>query len=154
MAEINLTQTEADALLKMEKISVDDKEYILPSWDFGGRVAVPLISLDKRENFILDIRKSSFSIAKQTYQTRAHEAIILVRLDFGRTHKNPPDLGGKVVGSPHIHIYKEGFADKYATDDIPDGMLSNLDDPSKILHDFMKYCNITQIPNFRRELFS
>ena len=38
----NLTQAEADALLAMEKHCVDKIERSYP--DFGGKVAVPLIS--------------------------------------------------------------------------------------------------------------
>ncbi len=153
MAEINLTQEEADTLHAMEKVRVDNTEWDLPDFGSGGYISVPLISSDKKENFILDIRRGRIDIKKQTYQNRAREAIVLARLDFGAPHRNPPELGGNEVGVPHLHIYKEGFGSKYAID-IPKGLLSDLNDPWKILNDFMKYCNITQSPNFRRGLFS
>ncbi|MGU9963997.1 MAG: DUF6978 family protein [Candidatus Halichondribacter symbioticus] len=149
MAEINLTQAEADALLKMEKFSVDNTEHKLPH--LGGKISVPLTSLDKRETFLLDISRGKIDLLKQTYQTRAHTTIVLARFDTGPPHRNPPELGGKEVGVPHIHIYKEGFADKYATDKL-DGIFSDLNDPQKVLHDFMKYCNIIQSPIFSMEL--
>ena len=49
VADINLTQEDADALLAMEKHKVDDIPYEYPS--LGGGVRIPLQSLDKRESF-------------------------------------------------------------------------------------------------------
>ncbi len=149
MAGINLTQAEADALLKMAKIRSDDTTHKLPSAESSGEIIAKLISKDKTEKFLLDIRRYSISLAKQTvlrqkYQTRARDSVILARLDFDKPHKNPDN---KIVGVPHLHLYKEGFDDKYATDKL-DAIFSDLNDPQKVLHDFMKYCNITQPPFF------
>ncbi len=47
MADINLTQEDADALLAMEKHKADDAVYEYPS--LGGGIRVPLLSPDKRE---------------------------------------------------------------------------------------------------------
>jgi hypothetical protein len=69
MAEINLTQTEADALIAMEKHRVNDER-----WDYpvlGGSISVPLISADRRENFILDVSRGRINFAKGTYQNRS-----------------------------------------------------------------------------------
>jgi hypothetical protein len=151
MAELNLTQDEADALLAMEKISVDDKEWSLP--DLGGKLSVPLVSVDKKEHFHLDITKGRINLQKGSYQNRSRDALILVRMCIGKTHWNPPELGGNQVGVPHIHIYKEGFGDKWALE-LPEGFFSNLNDSWQVLMDFMKYCNISKVPNFRRGLFS
>jgi hypothetical protein len=150
MAEINLTQLEADALHKMEKISTDDAEYDLP--DLGGKISVALASFDKKEHFLLDLYRGQISL-KRTYQNRSRDVIVLARIDFGVSHRNPPELGGHEIGSPHLHIYKEGFGDKYAVE-IPRDIFFNLEDKWQVLQDFMKYCNITKVPNFRRGLFS
>ena len=48
---------------------------------------------------------------KVTYQTRARQIIVLARLDFGPDHRNPD---GNIVGSPHLHVYREGYGDKWA----------------------------------------
>ena len=53
MADIDLLQAEADALIAMEKHRVDDEEWSFPAP--GERVAIPLTSSDKRENFMLDV---------------------------------------------------------------------------------------------------
>lgn len=151
MSDNNLTQSEADALCKMEKWCVDNTEYELP--DLGGKISVPLISCDKKEHFLLDLSRGRINLKKQTFQNRARETIVLVRLDFGTPHRNPPALGGNEVGIPHMHIYKEGFGDKFACD-LPVGVFKNLNDSWQVLVDFMQYCNITKTPNFRKGLFS
>ena len=53
MADTNLTQAEANALIALEKRRVDTTEWNYP--DFGGRVTVPLVSVDGRESFLLDL---------------------------------------------------------------------------------------------------
>ena len=56
MANINLTQDEADALMEMEKRRVDEQEWLFPPP--GDRVAIPLTSVDNRENFMLDVTRA------------------------------------------------------------------------------------------------
>lgn len=107
MAEIDLTQAEADALLAMEKLSEssDVREFPSP----GERVEIPLVSVNKRERFILDLSLSALVMAKGTYQNRARQVIVLARLDFGgKPHRNPDD---EEVPAPHLHLYREGYGD-------------------------------------------
>ena len=81
MADIDLTQAEADALLAMEKFSEDStlREFPAP----GERIEIPLVSENRRERFFLDVSRSAIIIVKGTYQNRAREVIVLARLDFG-----------------------------------------------------------------------
>lgn len=103
MPEINLPQTEADLLIAMEKVLVDKELYDYPG--LGGQISIPLMSKNKRENFVLDISRGRIDLSKGTYQNRARQIVILVRLDFGgRPHRNPDD---QEVSSPHLHIYRE-----------------------------------------------
>ncbi|MEM9299983.1 MAG: hypothetical protein AAGA64_16600 [Bacteroidota bacterium] len=148
MSVINLTQEEADYLCKMEKTSVDNKEWELP--DLGGKVSIPLISVDRKENFYLDISRGKIDLKRQKYQSRAREAIVLVRLDLGSPHRNPD---GEEIGVPHIHYYREGYGTKWAYA-LPQGVFKNIDDAWQILTDFMEYCNIVHTPNFRKGLFT
>lgn len=148
MAEINLTQQEADALIEMEKHKVNDDKWLFPS---NGIVTIPLISADKREDFLLDIRRARIDLSKGTYQNRAHQVVILVRLDFGtKPHRNPD---GNIIISPHIHIYREGFGHKWA-EPINKKHFSKPDDIWQLLKDFMKFCNITEPPVIERGLFT
>jgi hypothetical protein len=49
MADIDITQAEADTLIAMEKYRVDDKDCLFPV--SGARLAIALTFLDKREKF-------------------------------------------------------------------------------------------------------
>jgi hypothetical protein len=149
MADINLTQAEADSLMAMEKRAVDENEWLFPVP--GDRVAIPLTSLDKRENFTLDVTRAQIKLTKATYQNRARVAIILMRLDVdGSPHRNPD---GEEIPCPHLHIYREGYGDKWATA-APRSKYANTLDLFSVLEAFMQQCNITAPPKIRRGLFS
>jgi hypothetical protein len=53
MNEINLPQSDADALLALEKQKVNDIVHEYPI--LGGSLRVPLVSRDRREEFVLDV---------------------------------------------------------------------------------------------------
>jgi hypothetical protein len=148
MVEINLTQAEADSLIAMEKIKMDSQ-----SWDYpglGGRISIPLVSRNKRENFILDIGRGKIDLLKGNYQNRAHQVVVLVRVDFGgQPHRNPD---GQEISSPHLHVYREGYGDKWAVS-VPRDKFPNTIDLWQLLEDFMRYCNITEPPNIEKGLF-
>ena len=148
MADANLTQAEADALLALEKRRRDNTEWDYPS--LGGTVTIPLVSIDQREPFFLDIRRGRINLAKGTYQNRGRQVVVLARLDFGGApHRNPD---GEEIESPHLHLYREGFGDKWAYS-VPSDRFANLDDPWQTLEDFMRFCNIVEPPVIRRGLF-
>lgn len=141
-----LTQTEADALLAMEKRPKDALTWRLPP--HRGKIAVPLEDLDGREAFLLDIARGGISLERQTYQTRARQTVILARLDFGAPHRNPD---GEEIGVPHLHLYCEGFGDKWAAP-VPAEHFPHTDDLWLTLFDFLKFCNVVQLPDIQREL--
>lgn len=149
MADINLTQAEADTLIAMEKHRIDDTRWNYPG--LGGSIIIPLISTDRRENFLLDISRSKIDLAKGTYQNRSRQVIVLVRLDFGgQPHRNPD---GQEISSPHLHLFREGYGDKWAVP-VPVDHFSNMSDLWQTLQDFMRFCNITEPPFIDRGLFS
>lgn len=149
MTDTDLTQAEADALIKMPKVKVNDDEWEYPGT--GGSIIVPITSQDKRENFLLDVNRGRIDLRKGTYQTRARQIIIIVRLDFGgKPHRNPDD---KEIACPHLHIYKEGFGDKWAMP-VPEGEFPNIDDLWRTFGDFMQYCNIVDPPRIIQGLFA
>lgn len=149
MADANLTQAVADALIALEKRRVDAQGWDYP--DFGGRITIPLVSVDRREQFLLDLRRSGLDLTKGTYQNRGRLVVVLVRLDFGGSpHRNPD---GNRIESPHIHLYREGYGDKWAFP-VPGEKFQNLSDAWQTLEDFMAYCNIVERPAIRRSLFT
>ena len=149
MADINLTQTEADALMEMEKRRADEKEYFFPQP--GERISIPLTSPDKRESFMLDVTRARIKLTKATYQDRARQVIILMRLDLdGPTHRNPD---GEEILCPHLHIYREGYGDKWAVP-APSDRYANTLDLFSTFEAFMQHCNITDPPRIQKGLFS
>lgn len=149
MPDVSITQQEAQALIDMLKIRLDENTiYEYPP--LGGSISIPLTSLDKRENFLLDISRNSINLQKGKYQNRARTVIILTRLDFGGPDHLNPDM--QVVPCPHLHIYRQGFGDKWAYP-IPLDEFSNINDLSQTLQDFMRFCNIVEPPLIRLGLF-
>lgn len=149
MPEINLTQAEADALIAMAKHRVDNVESDYP--DLGGGISVPLVSADRREQFVLDLRRGRIDLGRGTYQNRGRQVVVLVRLDFGGApHRNPD---GEEIASPHLHLYREGYGDKWAVP-VPGDRFEDVRDPWRTLNDFMRYCNVVEPPVIRRGLFT
>jgi hypothetical protein len=62
MADINLTQAEADALIALAKQRVDMREWDYP--DLGRAISIPMVSADRREQFLLDLRRGRIDLAK------------------------------------------------------------------------------------------
>lgn len=145
---LSLTQIEADALLSMGKHYPNTGVMEFPS--LGGALRVPLTSADQREEFMLDITRNRIEVRKNTFQNRARKAVVLARLDLGGPlHRNPD---GAEVPCPHLHLYKEGFGDKWAYPapadwDCTGGSLAVLDQ-------FMDYCNIATRPDIRGDMFA
>lgn len=109
----------------------------------GEKLVVPLIAQSghDREEFLLNVTRSPKIEAKMTYQTRARKTIILARLDFGVEHRNPD---GMRIGSPHLHIYKEGFGDKWAYE-LPHkdyDIFNGAQDTSEWFDRFLDFCKI------------
>jgi hypothetical protein len=149
MADINLTQDEAEKLMAMEKRAADQREWMFPGR--GDRLVVPLTSVDRRENFLLDVTRFQIKLTKATYQNRARVAIILYRLDIdGAPHRNPD---GQEIPCPHLHRYREGFGDKWAVP-APVDRFPDVSELFLTLDAFMRHCNITEPPVIEKGLFS
>jgi len=149
MAELNLTQAEADDLIAVEKHRVNEDRHGFPMG--GDSLVLPLQSADRREQFLLDISRGRIDLVRGKYQNRARQVIVLVRLDFGgRPHRNPDD---QELPCPHLHVYKEGYGDKWAMP-VPVHQFSRISDLYGTLEDFMRFCNITQPPYIDRGLFT
>lgn len=144
-----LTQAEADTLLAVEKHRTSADRFRLP--DIGGGLSVPLISADSTESFYLDIGRSRINLAKGKVQNRARTTIVLARVDFGGApHRNPDE---EEITCPHVHLYREGYGDRWASPVDPE-VFTAPSDHWQVLLDFMRFCNITQPPAFDRGLFT
>ncbi len=147
MADINITQSEADQLIAMEKLRVEDKEWFFPNP--GERLAIPLVSSNKRESFMLSVTRGRIKLTKASYLNLARKSIVLMRLDLdGPPHRNPD---GIEIPRPHLHIYREGFGAKWAIP-APDRYRDTRDLYST-LWAFMDHCNIVEPPRIEKGLF-
>jgi len=157
-----LTQSEADALISLKKKRTSDDLFNFPA--LSEILTIPINSIDGKEFFLLDInRKGSVKLTRCTYQERYRKTDILVRLDIGgQPHTNPEvdvvplpylnQYNGQTVQCPHLHLYVEGYIDKWAipapTDKFPDTT-----DLYKTLENFFRYCNIIEPPKIQNGLF-
>lgn len=156
-----LGQSEADALITIEKKRISKENYIFPM--AGESLTIPIVSLDETESFLLDVNRGRIRLRKCTYQERYQGIIVLVRLDVdGPPHTNPEvaevplpylaEYNGETLPCPHLHIYVENFMDKWAIP-APRDNFSNTGDLYATLDDFFKYCYIVEPPNIQRGLF-
>jgi hypothetical protein len=148
MTESFLTDSEARALIGLEKVRVDEKLYQYPQ--LSESLAIPLASVDHGERFILDIIPGKRVSGKVTYQNRARSCVVLVRLDLGGPPHVNPD--GSELSCPHIHIYREGYGTRWAYP-VNSAEFSGFPCIWDVLSDFMNYCNITKQPLIERGLF-
>lgn len=100
---------------------------------------------------MLDLSRGRIDWAKIRYQHWARQVVILVRLELsGPAHRSPD---GQEVRCPHLHLYREGYGDKWAFP-VPAEAFRDLEDVWRSLEDFMRYCSISEPPAIRRGLFS
>ncbi|MBN4054260.1 hypothetical protein JYT87_00960 [Nitrospira defluvii] len=141
-----LTQAEADDLIAIQKSFIRASTVSISS---GTDLTYDLVSEDKREYFLLDLWRGTLKFSKVKYQTRGRKVFILVRLDINSAPHTNPD--GKKVGNSHIHIYREGFEDKWAYPIDPE-KFHNLSDMGCTFTEFCQYCNIHNPPSFQGTL--
>lgn len=157
MSEI-LTQEDANLLINMPKVRKSEEKYSFPSP--GKILNIPIISQNGPEIFLIDVNRGKIRITKCTYQERFLEEIILIRLDIdGPPHGNPDvenapiqyePFKGKIIECPHLHLYVEGYMDKWAIP-VPNDKFSDTTDIYKTLNDFFDYCNIIEKPVIWKE---
>ena len=141
-----LTETEANALIAMRKTFVNPSVISLLA---GSDQTHELLGDDKRERFLLDLWRGTMRLSKLKFQTRGRTVIVLVRLDIdGAPHTNPD---GAEMKCPHLHLYREGYEDKWAYPIDPNDF-SNPKDTGQTFKNFCQYCNVVQIPRFQEEL--
>lgn len=136
-----LSQAEADRLIATEKQKIDDSRWGFP--DLGGSVQVPVVSADGAERFTFDLSRGRIKLSKVKYQER-YIVEPLVRLDVaGPDHLNPD---GEKLPCPHLHIYREGFGDRWAIP-CPTDTFTDVGNIRLTLDQFFSYCNVIDPPN-------
>jgi hypothetical protein len=152
---MSLTQADADLLLALPK-------------EFSGKIATiefrrtqaftaehELQGVGSPERFLLDLERGNRKRARLKFQTRARKIYILARIDIdGRPHRNPfdaPHRPGERLTDTHVHLYREGFADRVAflPGDLPGfAPLAGADDVAWLLA-FLRFCHVATIPQIQ-----
>ena len=124
-----------------------EKRFIHQDTIYLGNISLKqrheLTSIDEREKFYLDVWRGGLNLGKYTQQNRARKICILVRIDIGGSpHLNPDQ---SIIQCPHIHLYKEGFDDKWAYP-LDNYIVVNTNDIVETFIQFSSYCNVKNIP--------
>lgn len=133
-----LSQAEADILLYIEKLFVD-RAIKFP--DVGSQVRHEIKSNNGKEKFVLAIVHNTKRPLKCNYTTLYNGSTVLLRVDTEQAIHTNPD--GTDVPAPHIHIYREGYEDRYAYP-LPESF-SDHTDLVRISYDLLRYSNVINI---------
>lgn len=136
-----LTQAEAEQLIQMVKHFVNAPAVI--SIPPGADDTYELAGPNDREKFLLDVWRGTLRLTKLRFQDRVRTVVVLVRLDVdGAPHSNPD---GQRLAGTHLHIFREGFDDRWAypVDPIVFTLLS---DPGTTFQEFCAFCKIESPP--------
>lgn len=130
----------------MEKRLVRRVTISMPS---GVDTTHQLVGSDVRERFLPDLWRGTIRISKVNLQARGRNVVVLVRLDVdGAPHTNPDGQG---ISKTHLHVYREGFEDKWAFP--PNSAeFAHTTDLARTLRDFCRYSNIVDPPPFQERL--
>ena len=150
-----LSQSEADALIALPKKRKSNDLYAFPTP--GESLTIPIVSDDEREEFLIDVSRGRIRFTKCSYQERYRTIIVLIRLDIdGPPHTNPdvnavplPYLmpyNGRTIDCPHLHLYVEGYMDKWAIPS-PSDKFPDTTDLYGTLQNFFDYCNVIDKPH-------
>ncbi len=160
-----LTQSEYYKLFKQDKVIKDSKRIILPGKQENIRLKA-ISTFNKKYTYTLDIGNAHIAL-KYKFQKR-RQGVIFARIEFeGSSHKNPEYIIDKVpsgidpnikslmkkyseelfLKKDHIHIYVEGYYDKWAfpLHEIIDYDFNNSNERINYKNKmalFLNYCNI------------
>lgn len=145
---MSLTQTEYDFIMQQEK-SFDDINTPIQLGPAPIQWCRQINSLSNKEKYLLDFYRGSFELTRYTINKRYRQSIILFRYDNQGRHTNPD--GEHFIGA-HIHLYKEGFNDKFAYP-ITDIEIEESDALEKVFEKLMYFCNVKVKPDIEIPMF-
>ncbi len=145
---MSLTQAEFDFIIGQPK-QFEDKITPIELGPAPISWSRKILSLNSNDVFLLDFYRGSFELSRFTFNKRYRQTIILFRYDQGGRHTNPD---GQTFNGPHIHIYREGFGDKFAFPISEIGILDT-DTIESIFNKLMRYSNVSRIPSVELTMF-
>lgn len=151
-----LTQDEADTLMRIEKYLTNPTDIELPPPRKNKKYNIAYTRDNQYyENMNLLTYRGRKNPQKVSYRILYAGRNILVRIDTqdATPHRNPD--GNIIIPpyQPHIHIYTEGYYNKFAYP-LPDSF-SDTDDIIQLFMEFLSYSNVInadQISMVRQEV--
>lgn len=143
-----IAQAEYDFLMAQEK-EFDDLSTTIQLGPPPIRWTRQINAPATRDQFLLDFYRGSFELSQYTINKRYRQTIILLRYDSGKRHTNPD---GVLFEGPHVHLYREGYDDKFAFPVSQIGVTSS-EDIATVLNKVLEYCNIRNVPVIEAPLF-
>ena len=133
-----LSEEEAQTLIKLEKILLNPTAINIPPK--LGKEKYELTDTKNIQEFIINSNRSRKNARKISLILLYNNNIILLRLDTGHGIHINPDNSEILGGIPHIHIYHEGFDDKWAYP-LP-SCFTNINNIAETLVEFFSYSNV------------
>ena len=145
---MGITQSEYNYLIQEDK-AFEDVETSIKLGPAPIKWKRIINTINGKETFLFDFYRGSFEITKYTYNKRYRQTIVLLRYDNGGRHTNPD---GQFFDGPHVHLYREGYDDKFAFPIFEIGV-SPSDSMEEVFKKIAQYCNIITIPTIEVTLF-
>ena len=143
-----ITQTEFDFLMKEDKL-FDDLSSPIQLGPAPIQWTRQINSTASKEVFLLDFYRGSFEISKYTVNKRYRQTVILLRYDNGGRHTNPD---GVLFEGAHVHLYREGFNDKFAFP-VSEIGVDKSDSMDSVFAKIMHFCNVKKFPIIEVSMF-
>ena len=144
-----LTQEEADTLREIEKILINPHKFRIP---LQGKteeypVCYQIANMDK-DNMSISAFHGNKDIFKVSIRLKYNGNIILTRIDSrDQTRHINPDKTIIEALQPHIHIYREGYDDKFAYP-LP-REFSDATNVCSLFRDFLSYSHVINLDEIR-----
>lgn len=145
---MGITQAEYDFLMVQNK-SFDDLVSPIQLGPAPLQWVRQINSLTSKEIFLLDFYRGSVELSKYTINNRYRQTIIMLRYDNGGRHTNPD---GILFEGPHVHLYREGYNDKFAFA-ASEVNITSTDTMEQVFKKIMHFCNVKQVPTIEVPMF-
>lgn len=143
-----ITQAEYEFLMRQDKV-FDDLTNSIQLAPAPLQWTRQINSLASKEIFNLDFYRGSFELTKYTVNKRYRQTVIMLRYDNGGRHTNPD---GVFFEGPHVHLYREGYNDKFAFP-VSEITVSVNDPMEEVFKKIMHFCNVKNLPAIEVPMF-
>lgn len=143
-----ITQTEFDFLMGQDKV-FDDPSSPIQLGPAPIQWTRQINSMANKETFLLDFYRGSFELSKYKLNKRYRQTVIMLRYDNGGRHTNPD---GVAVEGRHVHLYREGYNDKFAFP-VSEIGVTDTDPMETVFNKIMQFCNVKRFPSIEIPMF-